>query len=165
MHLAKTWPGFLTSGGPQPDLERTPPLLAYKEYIDKCGGDGEQTILHCVPPPRTRQCRMVRRSIKSPSYATAQGVYLRLLCCWQDPPESTCQGYGCPCLPINTLLEADPNSPPTDFHKLVPCTFAGMPGGCVWHKERLVNTQWFVPLFKVCNEHQKDNGGKEEPSP
>ena len=35
----------------------------------------------------------------------------------------------------------------------------------MWHKELLVNTQWRVPVFKVCNEDQKDNGGKEEPSP
>ena len=36
------------------------------------------------------------------------------------------------------------------MHAAIPCTFAGMPGGCTWHRERYTsNIRWVAEPFQL----------------
>ena len=147
---------FFTYLGRNPDFDVITPVQALKDYIEECGGDPEQAIVHFAPPPpdvppefeRRSTIKSVLRSISSPTWATSRTPHgicrTRLLCCWEDPIKSTkCARDNCP------YRHASDFSTDTDMHAVIPCTFAGMLNGCKWHRERLAPNMWIVPPFKL----------------
>jgi len=149
----------------RPDLNKHGAVKALKEYIEVKGGDPDWTLNHpnFVPPPPPEPysrstIKMVTRKIVSSSYAkkfyyAAHGICReRLLCCWDDPPSLTtrpskCIRKNCPYRHSTNLIA---EGPIFDFFTMIPCTFAGMAGGCRHHSKRLGSyDDWYVEPFEL----------------
>ena len=172
---------FTYIGRPLPDFTHISPIDALKQYIKDCGGDPERAIVHFAAPPppvpqaeRRSTTKCVLRGIASPTYATAWKqdgvVQTQLLCCWDDPTQaSECKRENCPYRHASQWLAEHPEVEVDPF-ELVPCTFAGMDGGCKWHKNRLRSgpQKWVVPPFELkvtSNESTSESAESAGPKP
>ena len=139
------------------------PVDAIKDYTEKCGGDGDNTILKLAPPPPplARELRpssaVCEKEILSADYATKVTpkhiMRTQLLCCWDDPLGTTqCTRHPCPYRHATDLQKQLPAGTPeqqTDFYEFIPCNFAGMPGGCNFHNTRFKGENWNVPEWRI----------------
>ena len=132
---------------------------ALKEYTEECGGNGDKTIskLEPLPPPDPMLKPMVvcKREIISPDYATKvlapqHIMRTQLLCCWDDPRGTAqCTRGLCPYRHTRAKQETMPPEQQHNLYEIIPCNFAGMPGGCRLHKTRFKGKDWNVPVWQV----------------
>ena len=114
-------------GGAIPDWTEVTPEQALGDYIEECGGDPDKAIgdITGPPPPIARRPMVVKRTIMSSAYASTThnnaAAYCKILCCWDDPVESTrCQRTNCPYHHFSDIAGWQPNAPGTDFFEFMP---------------------------------------------
>ena len=153
-----------------PNSMQNSPADAIKEYTEDCGGNGDKTILKLAPlpppDPMLRPTVVCRSEIVSPDYATKVApehvMRTQLLCCWDDPLGTTqCTRHACPYRHTKDLGTLEHQY---DFYKLIPCNFAGMPGGCRHHKMRFKGKNWTVPVWRTTGSKAKNPSSEENPS-
>ena len=144
------------------------PAIVLNNYIAQHDGDVEWAMQYYAPPPpplpeedwlfhprRTAKRVEVRRSILSPVHATwSDKGWAKMLCCWNDRNGiSTCQRPNCGYTHASVLLAAGVAHVVTDddwhaLFKMLPCTMAGMTGGCKFH--RVSFDGWNIPQFEIA---------------
>ena len=102
----------------------------------------------------------IARMIISPCHATWSGKgWCRMLCCWDDATQgTTCIRPGCRYNHASALLHGAKVTADTlhELFKIIPCTMAGMPGGCRHHND-LTFGGWVIPRFKLAVEPPRNN--------
>ena len=106
-------------------------------------------------PVRPTTSRCIRAIASSPHATLAGGRgWARLLCCFNDQRlKSKCvRGEACPYRHTEQPL-GEPPVLEVDFFAFIPCTFAGMRGGCKYHGTRLAaRHDWAVPPFACADD-------------
>ena len=155
-------------------LQALMPTQALKKYIALHDGDVQWAMQFFAPPPppmpegecwssmpsRRHRDVKLRRVIVSPFHATCEGgkAWAKMLCCWDDATQkSACERSDCKYNHVSALLAAevlwDESSDTQALFKLLPCTMAGMPGGCKFHRD--FNCKgWNIPRFELVEPHQ-----------
>ena len=127
------------------------PYEALKAYVKECGGNPVITVWYFAPPPpgpKVRTIREARRAITSSPFATRTHenkiCWLRMACCW-DGSGSCARKQTCPYEHVS-----DPG-----LFQVVPCQFAGMAGGCRYHREEFHSEGWKIDIFQTSAETEE----------
>jgi len=164
-------------GQPTPSFSKTnTPAIVLKNYIAQHNGDADWAMQYYAPPPpplpeedwlfhpkRKARCVEVKRRILSPLHATWRGKgWAKMLCCWDDNKSRStihgCQRPNCGYTHATVFLAANAAGVVTDddwyaLFKILPCTMAGMPGGCKFHRASFDG--WDIPKLQVAQKPEE----------